>query len=244
MATLRQFDSDEPTYHDMRFPPSSTILVSGPSQCGKTYWLANVLASRETMFNPPPREIVFFYRVWQPLYEDLLAAGAVDEFVQGVPEASYAKKLGERNAGRGGSIICIDDQMLECDGAVAALFSVYSHHHEISVFYVTQNMFAKTPHWRTISLSAQGMVCFKAPRDSSSIKHLARQISPSDPNHLVEAYRHATRRPRGYLYIDLRQNCADRLRYRTNLLPQEQPMLVYCGTGREEEEEEEKEDGI
>jgi len=55
---------------------------------------------------------------------------------------------------------------------------------------------------------------------------LARQVYPVNSNSLYKAYLDATRRPHGYLLLDLSQERDDRLRFRTDIFPTEQT-IVY-----------------
>jgi hypothetical protein len=59
----------------------------------------------------------------------------------------------------------LDDLMDETDQRVASLFTKKSHHRNISVMYIVQNLF----HHRTISRNAHYMVLFQNLRDASQI---------------------------------------------------------------------------
>ena len=48
--------------------------------------------------------------------------------------------------------------------------------------------------------------------------HLAEQMYPGQTKFMVEAYANATSQPLSYLIIDLKPNCPDELRLRTNIL--------------------------
>ena len=54
--------------------------------------------------------------------------------------------------------IILDDLMDETDQRVASLFTKKSHHRNISVMYIVQNLFHRGKHHRTISLNAHYMV--------------------------------------------------------------------------------------
>ena len=68
--------------------------------------------------------------------------------------------------------------MDETDQSVASLFTKKSHHRNISVMYIVQNLFHRGKHHITISLNAHYMVVFKNPRDVSQIMALAHQMYP------------------------------------------------------------------
>jgi hypothetical protein len=56
---------------------------------------------------------------------------------------------------------------------------------------------------------------------------LARTVHPEGPNQLYKAYLKATKRPHGYLVLDLAQDTDDRLRFRTHIFPEEYPPTFY-----------------
>jgi hypothetical protein len=55
-------------------------------------------------------------------------------------------------------LIILDDLMDETDQRVTSLFTKKSHHRNISVMYIVQNLFHRGKHHRTISLNAHYMV--------------------------------------------------------------------------------------
>jgi len=103
------------------------------------------------------------------------------------------------------------------------LFTKGSHHRNISVILITQNLFYQGRFCRDISLNAKYSVALKNVRDKSQFLYLARQVHPEDSNSLYKSYLDATERPHGYLILDFAQDTEDRLRYRTNVFPDEYP---------------------
>jgi hypothetical protein len=201
---------------DVRWKHPFTCVVAGPTGCGKTEFVARLIRHVEVTVLPPPQRIVWSYGEWQPAYEDLKDGV---EFVEGrmeVPDHVY-----------GPTLFVVDDQMSETDARLTRLFTRGSHHRNISVVYVVQNLFAKNKEHRTISLNAHYLVLFKNPRDASQIDTLGRQMYPGDARFFREAYEDATKRPYGYLLIDLKQDQHDDVRLRTGLFPGE-PCYVYA----------------
>ena len=73
------------------------------------------------------------------------------------------------------------------------------------------------------------MIVFKNPRDSLAISTLARQMYPNNTNFLVQSFQDATKKPYGYLLLDLHQRTPENMRLRTNILPgQMQIVYVKC----------------
>lgn len=117
--------------------------------------------------------------------------------------------------------------MRETTSGIVDIFTKGSHHRKVSVFYITQNLFHQGRGQRDISLNANYIIYFKNPRDRAQISHLARQIFPENTKFIREAYSDATTRPHGYLLFDLKQDTSENFRFRTNVLPDEQPTFVY-----------------
>jgi len=101
-------------------------------------------------------------------------------------------------------LLIIDDLMNELDESMANIFTKGSHHHNVSVVLLVQNMFHKNRHMRTISLNSHYLVLFKSPRDAAQIANLFRQMYPTDWRFAVDAYENATQEPYSYLLVDLR----------------------------------------
>lgn len=186
-----------------------SAVVNGSSGCGKSVLIERMLRNQKEVFDTSFTTIIWCYDEWQPLYERLQVDLAV-EFVKGIP-----KDLSEIPPK---SLIIIDDLMDEIDKTVSSIFTKKSHHRELSVILITQNLFHQNKYSRDISLNAHYMFIFKNPRDKAQITYLARQLSPTNVKFVQEAYEDATSRPHGYLLVDLKQDTPEELRYRTNIL--------------------------
>jgi len=73
------------------------------------------------------------------------------------------------------------------------LFTKGSHHKNLSVILISQNLFHQRCDQRDICISQRNyIVVFKNPHDRVQIRHLAHQVYPDDPKFLEEAYYDAT----------------------------------------------------
>ena len=122
-------------------------------------------------------------------------------------------------------MIVIDDLMTELrnDKNQANLFTKGSHHLNISVVFISQNIFHQGTQMRTISLNCHYMLLLKNPRDKAQIKSLAAQIYPEKTKFLIEVYDYATKDQFGYLRIDLKQDSPEKYRIQSRILPEELP---------------------
>ena len=167
------------------------------------------------MMTPPPQEIVWCYGEWQAGYGQLLGV----TFIEGLP------KVEEWDATKR-CLVILDDLMSEADDRVTKLFTKGSHHRNISVMFIVQNLFGKNKEQRPISLNSHYLVVLKNLRDASQMTHFAKQMYPGKLKYVQESYKDATLPLHGYLLIDLRQDSPDHLRLRTTIFPSEH-QVVY-----------------
>ena len=209
---------------DVRLQTPFSLLCCGPSGCGKTQWTKKLLENTEKMMTNQPDRIIWCYGEYQPAYRELSEQFPQIEFMEGIPS-----DVCEIFDPKVNNMIVIDDLMAEAAGdkKITNLFTKGSHHRNLSVIFILQNLFYQGKESRTISLNSHYIVLFKNPRDRSQIIHLAKQMFPGNVKYLQEAYADATSKPYGYLFLDFKTNCPDNMRVRTNVFPQETPHYVY-----------------
>ena len=198
---------------DVRWSHPFTCLVAGSTGSGKSIFVEKLIKHRNEMIYPIPEEIILCYKIWQPSYERLKIQNV--KFVEGLPGETILDGAKSR-------LIVIDDLMSEVDQRVTSIFTEQSHHLNISVILILQNLFlSKNKEIRTISLNAHYLVIFKNPRDKSQIIHLGKQMFPGQLNYVTEAFKNATEQSHGYLLLDCKQETPENLRLRTSIFPGE-----------------------
>ena len=204
-----------------QFEHPFTCMVAGMTGSGKTVWVQSLLKQANRMINLPPERIVWCYSQWQPAYMEMLVTIPNIEFVKGIPpplEQDSYFQVNKRN------LIVFDDQMIDAgkDQRIVNLFTRGSHHRNLSVIYIVQNLFHQGKGSRSISLNSHYLVLFKNPRDKLQVLTLAKQMYPGRTDFFLKQYEGAVRRPFGYLLIDLKTTTQDDCRLRTNVLPGEE----------------------
>ena len=204
-----------------QFEHPFTCMVAGMTGSGKTVWVQSLLTQAYRMSNLPPVRIVWCYSQWQPAYMDMLVTIPNIEFVKGIPTALEQDayfNVNKRN------LIVFDDQMIDAgkDKRIVNLFTRGSHHRNLSVIYIVQNLFHQGKGSRSISLNSHYLALFKNPRDKLQVLTLAKQMYPGRTEFFLRQYEEAVRRPYGYLLIDLKTTTQDDCRLRTNVLPGEE----------------------
>lgn len=143
----------------LMFKHPMTMCVAGPTSCGKSTWVQNVL--QYSLISPPPAQITWCYREWQPLYSEMLHRIPNITFVQGIqiPDVDTAFP----------HVIILDDQMADAtkNTDVCNMFTVGSHHKNMSIICLLQNLFYHGKENRTMSLNSHYL--FKNPRDQLQV---------------------------------------------------------------------------
>ena len=85
------------------------------------------------MIEPPPTKIVYCYGEYQQLFRQYPQL----DFREGLPDMNNFD-------GREPVLLVVDDLMHETNETVANLFTKGSHHRNVSVLFLVQNLFPKT----------------------------------------------------------------------------------------------------
>jgi len=189
--------------HDVSLRAPMLCQLVGPSRSGKTTFLIKLLASG--LIQPEPEKVYWL-------------SGSAN---QAIPKSAIKLSSAQQLSGKfpRGSLLVIDDlaQDLASDEHLARIFLHRSHHESFSVVFITQNLFLPGKYSRTIAINCHYLTLFKNPRDQNSIAVLNRQMYPHAKGFLNKAYAHASRIPHGHLFIDMSQNCDDKIRVRSDI---------------------------
>lgn len=202
------------------FSHPTTILVSGPTGCGKTRFVCKVLHDR--LISPFPERIIWVYAEWQNEYDRLK-----EEFPNIEFKDKYTDELYQTLSPKETNLLVLDDQMSETSDSksLVQLFTKGSHHRNLSIIYLVQNLFFQGKSSRTISLNSHYIVVFRNMRDVTQFRTLANQIMPHNSGWLMQAYLDATSVPFGYIVIDNHPRSDPAYRFRTRIFHDEQPLF-------------------
>ena len=200
---------------DARIQHPFLMVVCGSTQSGKTCFVLNLLNNADRLIHPPPENVVWFYgeettttRHLESLNNDKIIP------VKGIPSSFEAYISKDHN-----NLFIFDDLMEEVghDKNMTRLFTRQSHHRNISVILITQDLFYKGPERLTILRNAQYLVLFANPLDMSGTYAVASRIMPKKVPLFLNIFDVSTAPRHGYLFIDGKQNTPKEARFRTDI---------------------------
>lgn len=209
-------DEEIPT-HLTRLSTPGNCLITAPSGGGKTYLVTKILQNRESLFDQSVEGIDWYYLEGSSLpRSDLPDAN----FIEGPP------RLDSYIPGKGLRILVIDDMLSKIDDELVNFFLRGSHHRNLMIFFLTQNLFNKK--LREMSLNSQRVIVLKNPRGLAQTKYFCQQIDPTHWKSIYQSYLDATSdKPFSYLMFDFSPKTPEYYRYRTGILPGER-QVVYA----------------
>lgn len=194
------------------------MLIAAPSQSGKTQFVLKLIRNREKLMKGKIENVLWSCINKKYIPNELTKIPNI-QIIEGLPSVDSILE---------NTILVIDDMQMTNLKDICTLFTVSSHHKNISIFFLVQNLFFSNNYMRTISLNASHIVLFKSIRDVNQIKYLARQIFPESVNSFMSIYKTATTPPYAYLIIDLSQTCSPLFRIKSDIFNFGKYFIVYA----------------
>ena len=198
-----------------------TLMVSGSTSSGKSVFVRKLIESLPDLLIPIPSlplRVLYAYGVWQDLYTYPLNNPFVRvKFVQGLPDVIDC------------DVLIVDDLMskLSSSKKLSDIFTKHSHHKNVSVIFVVQNIFAQGKEMRNIALNCHYLSLHKNRRDLNQIRVLGHQLYGKGEFFFSSYKKAVLDREYGYLFCHLTATTKEENRLRTNILPQEFPVIIY-----------------
>ena len=221
-----------------RFLTPFNLMISGPSQSGKSHWIEKFLTYKELLMDIQPQKIFLIYSIYQPAYERMMSKNLIDKVIRGLPDYTTIESMVMPYSDKGGSMIIIDDGLNDLDDSIVKMFEQLSNNAKCSVIFVTQNLFVDSPLYRRISKQSHYLALMPNPRNRAELRSLAMQISFCNPKYLYHSFEDATKMKKtvdgkvGYGYLLLNFKISERLnpicKLMTNIFPNElEPLTIY-----------------
>jgi hypothetical protein len=195
------------------FETPFTAIISGGTGTGKTQWLIRFIKNANDIINVTPSHVLYCY---SKINDDIfrLKNNGVELF-QGVPTKEYIKSKPN------GLLLILDDLISDIEPKfIDLLFTRGSHHWNVNVILVTQNLYDKNI--KVARINSHYIILMKNPQGALQIKTLASQLFTSKVPYFMEAYNDAVQEKKfGYLIINMSPNANENYRLCTNIFPEE-----------------------
>jgi hypothetical protein len=203
------------------FKTPTTILIGGATGSGKTVFTFNLIKHRNEMFDIHFKNIVWCYGVHQDVFNEHREI----EFHEGLVDISYFKPAEP-------TLLIVDDLMMQIRNpavgtSLSKIFTADSHHRNITILLILQNIFFKSPYTRDLSLNSHYIILFANKRDKGQVSRLAAQIAPGLNKDFLNVYKESTSRPHGYLVVDIHPRSIHDFVLRYNIFPDEEESVYY-----------------
>ena len=184
------------THSDFTLIHPFRLLIVGPTSSGKTTWTKNLILNKEKLIDKPITDIYYIYGQEQDAYNELK-----DKII-----FSQDISLIEQNFGPN-TLIILDDLQEELTKHIDKLKKLFikrSHHEQISVIIILQNIFSNSNFTKTIRINISNYYILKHSFGFDQLEVLGRQLEGfKKSKHFLEAYNIATCEPFSGLFVDL-----------------------------------------
>jgi hypothetical protein len=215
------------------------MTVCGPTQCGKTRFIMDIIKHNDQLLAPPADKLLYLYSIEQTGYDDIkkhirdnanTATLKTYEFLDcanGIPSINDLRgKLSKA------TLLVLDDLMVLAGKNknnlenLDNIASRDSHHTNTSVIFVCQNLNYGNGRLRNCRTNSQYHAMFKSLTDSRDMDMIAnnKKIPLSCMRKIVAD---VGQKQYGYVLFDGSPRSYDNTRIRTGIFPQDET-IIYC----------------
>jgi len=200
------------------FESPFTAIISGATQTGKSQWIMRLLKNiNEIVINEKPSHILYCYSEINPDIMKLKNNGI--EIYNGVPTKEEIIQRPKN------LLLILDDLASDIEPKfLETLYIKGSHHWNVSVILVTQNLYDKNI--KIARINSHYIILMKNPQGFLQIRTLGTHLFPGKLPYFLEAYIDAVDQNQyGYLFINMKPNTPDELRLSTKIFPNEDTII-------------------
>ena len=210
--------------YDIRFCENFKLFACGPSRCGKTCFIIDIIQNLDAITISSPNKVIYVYKVWQQKFDELQESGLVNYFIQ---DQEHIVDLIKQKTNDDSALIIFDDLINSPNlQEISNLFVVDGRHSNLSLIFLSQRMFVNNESFRQISNNCDYLAVFKNPRNSSEVRVLAQQLTPGSLE-FIDIYKQATREPFSYLLVNLTQECQEHVKFLSHIFDYDHHVKCY-----------------
>ena len=206
---------------ELKFHSPFCAVIAGQSGSGKTSLLLKLVQQYRDLIEPIPKSILYCYGQYNSAIPLLQKLGV--SVSAGIPSEETLKALPRP------ALILLDDLMIQLNSkreVLADWFSRKSHHENLSIVFIVQNLFERS--MKIVRDNAQYMILLNSPSAALQIRSLGSQLFPGNLKYFLASYKQAVSDKKfGYLLIDLHPVSDSLLRLRTNLFKEDDFQSVF-----------------
>lgn len=219
---------------DIRLIENFKLMIVGPSRCGKTTWVLNLLINLRSFCREPPTKVIYIYAIFQRDTVRKDFKPYVDKFMQddeqkgGLKERldAHIKKKGWKRE----KILLIFDDLIQSKSLrwISQLYMVFGRHAGFSLIFLGQRFFGKSDDYTRINTNHDYTIYFNNPGNQREIVDLSNRFTP-ETKEVLHIYKAITQAERGfsYLMINNTQQCDRRLRFLSHLFKTDGVVHAY-----------------
>ena len=190
-----------------------SMLVAASSNSGKTHLVRDLILNHYRMFEKPITEVVWLYH--KRAYDEDLVKQLTEElnvpirFIEGFPAKAISEGTLFESNNSAAKLLVLDDIVVAAlrshRDLFTELFTVMSHHNNICIIGILQNLHADTAGQRQIMnniiRNLSYVVLFPDRRNLSALKQIARTYFNGEEQKLIAPFKELIESKQKYLYM-------------------------------------------